>query len=293
MHWEIRRPRPGHPYFAGAPLLIAHRGGSALAPENTMLAFRRAVEWWNADILEIDVHATRDGEVVVIHDDTVDRTTDGTGAVADVRLAELRGLDAGFHFTSDAGRSFPFRGSGVQIPTLREVLAEFPTQRVNVEIKDGRAQQRVWEIIHEFDAAGRVLIAAGERSNRALFASYPGPTSASGKELYLFLLLVRMRATPLFRINVDAFQMPERHHGRQVLSRRWVDQAHALNIPVHVWTVDEVAEMERLLAWGVDGIITDRPDRLAQVLHEHSGRPLPAGPPAHDAEPFLERLLRT
>lgn len=293
MHWLTGRPRPGHSYLAGAPLLIAHRGGSALAPENTMFAFRRAVQWWGADVLEIDVHATRDGEVVVIHDATVDRTTDGTGAVADLPLVEVQGLDAGFRFSPDAGGSFPFRGIGVRIPTLREVLTAFPTQRVNVEIKDGRAQQRVWEIVHELDATARVLIAAGERPNRARFASYPGPTSASGKELYFFMLLVRAGATPLFRIAVDAFQMPERHNGRQVLSPRWVTRAHALNIPVHVWTVDEVADMRRLLDWGVDGIITDRPDRLAQVLHERSGRPLPAGPPAGDAEPFLERLLRT
>jgi glycerophosphoryl diester phosphodiesterase len=293
MRWLSGRPRPGHPYFAGAPLLIAHRGGSALAPENTMLAFRRAVEWWSADILEIDVHATRDGEVVVIHDDTVDRTTNGFGAVADLSFDEIRELDAGFQFSPDEGRSFPFRGRGEKVPTLREVLVEFPTQRVNVEIKAGSAQRPVWQTVRDLGAEHRVLIAAGQRSNRALFASYPGPTSASGKELYLFLLLVRAGATSQFRIDVDAFQMPERHHGRQVLSPRWVRGAHALNIPVHVWTVNGVADMQRLLDWDVDGIITDRPDRLAQVLHERTGRPLPAGPPTDGADPFLERLLRT
>ena len=271
------RARPGHPYFAGAPLLIAHRGGSALAPENTLEAFRRALEWWRADLLEVDVHATADGEVVVIHDATVDRTTDGTGAVAELRLEELRRLDAGFRFSADGGRTFPFRWRGIRIPTLEELLLAFPGARVNVEIKDGRAQRRVGEIVHDLGATRRVLIAAGKRANRSLFGGYPGPTSASEEELKRFYLHHLARTTRLYRPPVDAFQMPERHGGLQVLSPRWVREAHAVNMAVHVWTVDEEDDMRRLLRWGVDGIVTDRPDRLARVLHEMFGRPLPPG----------------
>ena len=118
--------RPGWPYLAGAPLLIAHRGGSALAPENTLLAFQRALDWWGADILELDVQPTRDGEAVVFHDDTLDRTTDGSGPVSARTLAELKQLDAGHHFTPDGGQTFPFRGRVIGIPTLAEVLRAFP-----------------------------------------------------------------------------------------------------------------------------------------------------------------------
>jgi len=218
--------------------------------------------------------------VVVFHDSTLDRTTDGVGPVAARTLAEIQRLDAGFAFSADGGRTFPFRGAGVFVPTLDEVLRDFPGMRVNVEIKDGAAQPLVRDLVRRARAEHRVLIAAEKRANRALFADYPGATSASGEELRAFYVLHLARATRLFRPRVDAFQMPERHAGRQVLSPRLVREAHARNLAVHVWTVDEEADMRRLLSWGVDGIVTDRPDRLAKVLHERCGRPLPRGP--HD-----------
>jgi glycerophosphoryl diester phosphodiesterase len=283
--------RPGFRYLAGAPLLIAHRGGSALAPENTIYAFRRALQWWRADLLEIDVQPTRDGDAVVIHDATVDRTTDGSGAVAGMTVRELGELDAGFRFSPD-GSSFPLRGNGVRISTLREVLEAFPGARVNVEIKDARAQEAVWETVRSLGAEQRVLIAAGDRRNRARFASYAGPTSASSQEMYAFFALHKLGLGRFYRPAVDAWQMPDRHGGRQVLGPRWVEEAHAKNVAVHVWTIDEVADMRRLLSWRVDGIISDRPDRLARVLHETVGRPLPPGPPEDEMEPWLARLLR-
>jgi glycerophosphoryl diester phosphodiesterase len=285
------RGRPGSPYLAGAPLLIAHRGGSALAPENTLTAFSQALEWWRADILETDVQATRDGEVVVIHDPAVDRTTNGTGRVSDLTLEQIRSLDAGYRYTPDEGASFPYRGSGVTISTLAELLAAFPRMRVNVEIKDPGAQERVWEVVQEAGAAQRVLIAAGELANRSRFGGYPGPVSASGAELRTFYIHHRLHLAGLYRHRVDAFQMPERYGGRQVLNPRLIHEAHARNVAVHVWTVDEVADMERLLSWGVDGLVTDRPDRLARVLHARFGRPLPPGPPAGEIPPGVERLL--
>jgi glycerophosphoryl diester phosphodiesterase len=284
--------RPGAPYLAGAPLLIAHRGGSGLAPENTLTAFRQALEWWRADVLELDVRPTRDGEVVVFHDPTLERTTDGQGGVSIWSLAALRTLDAGCRFTPDGGASFPYRGRGVTIPTLAEVLEAFPDARVNVEIKDGRAQERVWEVVRDARAAHRVLIAAERRRNRTRFAGYPGAVSASAEDLWAFYLHHRLRSVALHVPRVDAFQMPERHGSRQVLGPRFVAEAHALNLAVHVWTVDDEADMRRLLDWGVDGVITDRPDRLVRVLHERTGRPLPAGPPAGEMPPSVERLLR-
>jgi glycerophosphoryl diester phosphodiesterase len=283
--------RPGFRYLAGAPLLIAHRGGSGLAPENTIYAFRRALQWWRADLLEIDVQPTRDGDAVVIHDPTVDRTTDGSGAVAGMTVRELGELDAGYRYSPD-GSTYPLRGAGVRISTLREVLEAFPGARVNVEIKDARAQKAVWETVRALGAEQRVLIAAGDRRNRARFARYAGPTSAASQEMYAFFALLKLGLGRFFRPAVDAWQMPDRHGGRQVLSPRWVKEAHARNVAVHVWTIDELADMRRLLAWGVDGIISDRPDRLARVLHEVAGRPLPPGPPEGEMEPWLARLLR-
>jgi glycerophosphoryl diester phosphodiesterase len=290
-HWLAGPPRPGASYLAGAPLLIAHRGGSALAPENTLTSFTQALDWWRADVLEMDVHATRDGEVVVIHDPTLDRTTSGTGPVSERSLAEIREVDAGHRFTPDGGASYPYRGKGIRVPTLAEVLTSFPQARVNVEIKDGRAQEAVWRLVHEAGATQRVLIAAGKRADRSRFSRYPGPVSASEEELRAFYLHHRLRAAGLYRPAVDAFQLPERHGNLQVVSRRLVEEAHALNVAVHVWTVDEVEDMRRLLSWGVDGLVTDRPDRLARVLHERVGRPLPPGPPPGQAPPGVEQLL--
>jgi glycerophosphoryl diester phosphodiesterase len=286
------RSRPGHRYFAGAPLLIAHRGGSALAPENTLAAFRRALDWWRADLLEIDVQPTRDGDALVIHDPTLGRTTDGSGPVIAHTVRELKELDGGYRFTPDEGDSFPYRGTGVRLSTLREVLAELPNARVNVEIKDARAQEAVWETVREAGAEQRVLIAAGDRRNRSRFARYPGPTSAGYQDLYAFAALHRLRCARFFRPTTDAFQMPDTHNGRRALDQRWVQEAHALNMVVHVWTIDEERDMRRLLAWKVDGIISDRPDRLARVLHQERGRVLPPGPPADALSPWLEAVLR-
>lgn len=284
-----KSPRPGAPYLAGAPLLIAHRGGSALAPENTLLAFERALAWWGADVLELDVQPTSDGEIVVFHDATLDRTTDGTGPVAAQSLAAIRQLDAGFRFTSD-GVDFPFRDRGIRVSTLTEVLEAFPGVRVNIEIKDGRAQERVWESIRETAAMDRVLIAAGSTRNRARLVGYPVPVSAGREEIAPFLAQLRLPVRP-YTPDVDALQVPDVWQGRQVLSAKLVEAAHARNIPVHVWTVDAPALMRRYLDWGVDGIVTDRPDLLGRILHERIGRPLPPGAPDPLPEPFLERLL--
>lgn len=275
----IGRVRPGVAYLAGAPLLMAHRGGGGLAPENTLLALERAVRWWRADVLELDVQPTRDGEAVVFHDATLDRTTDATGRVAERSLAELRQLDAGYRFQPEGSRETPFRGTGVGISSLAEVLAALPDVRVNVEIKDGRAQERVRESILEAGATHRVLVAAGKRANRALFGDYPGAVSASGEELRAFYGAYRLRCLRLLRHPYDALQMPERYGAHRVLTPALIEAAHARNLAVHVWTVDDESEMRRLLEWGVDGIVTDRPDRLARVLHRTHGRPLPPGPP--------------
>jgi glycerophosphoryl diester phosphodiesterase len=277
--------------MAGAPLLVAHRGGAALAPENTLLAFRRAVEWWDADMLELDVHATLDGEIVVFHDSTLERTTDGSGSIADHTLEQVRKLDAGYRFTPDGGQTFPFRGRGVTVPTLREVLEALPGVRVNVEIKDPRAQDGLWEVIRAAGATGRLLIAAGSSRNRARLRVYPLPTSAGKEELWPFYLQVKLGLT-LYAPEVDALQIPDTWQGRRIASRDFVEAAHRLNLPVHVWTIDEIPDMNRLLDWGVDGIMSDRPDRLARVLNERFGRPIPPGPPDPLPEPFLERLLR-
>lgn len=253
------------------PLFFAHRGGAKLAPENTMAAFENGVAL-GADALELDIQTTREGELVVIHDATVDRTTNGTGPVSTFTLAELRKLDAGYRFTADEGQTFPFRGKGHSIPTLSEVFERFPTLRVNIDLKESTAvrERRLWELIRKMRIEERVLVASGDLHEPILrFRHFSGgrvATSASEKEIRRFVLTHFARATRLLRPAYDALQVPEMHRGVRVVSASMVEAAHRLGLEVHVWTVDEREAMERLLSWGVDGIMTDRPDVLAEVM---------------------------
>lgn len=270
------KPRPGHPYMAGAPLLVAHRGGSALAPENTMAAFESAVDQWGADMLEMDVHQSADGRIVVIHDATVDRTTDGSGAVAALRWDELRELDAGYRFRDLSGEA-SFRGGGVRLPLFEDVLERFPRTRINVEAKAADVTAGLIEVIRRCGATHRVLVAATEEESRGIHHGYEGPSSASRRQLRLAHTLLRLGLGRFHVPDTDALQLPDTWEGRRIVTPELVAWAHRLNLPLHVWTIDEEDDMRRLLAWGVDGIQTDRPDRLARVLHELSGRPLPPG----------------
>ncbi|MDX1674792.1 MAG: glycerophosphodiester phosphodiesterase [Longimicrobiales bacterium] len=273
-----------HPVLSGAPLLIGHRGAAGLAPENTLASFREAVERWAVDMIELDVRASADGHCVVIHDATVDRTTNGSGAVADLTLEALQSLDAGHAFTDEAG-GHPFRGQGVRIPTLDEVLTAFPTLPFTVEIKIGTVQAPLLETIRRHDAVDRVVVAGMEAAHRGLFRGYRGAVSATTRELRIFLAFHRLRLAWLWPVRADVFQVPELHPwdgseetgARRVVTPRFVRDARRKGVPVHVWTVNETDAMDRLLRWGVDGLITDRPDRGARVLAEREGRSLPPG----------------
>ena len=271
-----KRRRPGHAYFAGAPLLMAHRGGSLLAPENTMAAFRNAVDRYDADVLEMDVRLTRDGRVVVIHDATVDRTTDGTGPVSQATWAQLAELDAGHRFRDLQG-NHAFRGTGVRVPLFEEVLDAFPHTRLNVESKAAEAAGPLVELIRAFDAEHRVLVAAEFERTRRGARGYDGPWGASRSQVAAAWFRQRTGLAVGGVPGTDALQVPETWGRLRIVTPEFVRVAHDMNLPVHVWTVDRAEDMRRLLDWGVDGIQSDRPDVLAGVLHDVAGRPLPPG----------------
>jgi glycerophosphoryl diester phosphodiesterase len=270
--------------LSGGPLLIGHRGAAGLAPENTLASFREAADRWAVDMIELDVRATADGACVVIHDATVDRTTDGTGPVADMTLEQLRRLDAGFRFEDEAG-GHPYRGQGVRVPTFDEVLTAFPELRFTAEIKAGAAQAPLRDAIREHHATDRVVVAGMDYRDRTLFRVYAGAVSAPTREAGIFYALHRLHLSWLWPRMADVFQVPELHPwdgseaegARRIVTPRFVRDARRRDVPVHVWTVNEPEDMARLLRWGVDGLITDRPDRGARVLAEHAGRPLPPG----------------
>ncbi len=217
---------------------------------------------------------TRDGEIVVIHDPTVDRTTNGHGPVANFTLAELQQLDAGHCFTPDGGLSYPFRGQGVRIPALREVFERFPKLLIDIDLKEplpGK-EERVWQTILQARATDRVIVGSFDCASIQRFRRISGgavPTSACPREVVAFTLL-RGPLAPLARPAYQALQVPEAQQGIRIVSPASIRRAHALGVKVHVWTINEPGDMERLLDWGVDGIITDRPDLLAAILRDRA-----------------------
>jgi len=241
-----------------------------------MAAFGLAVESWWADMLEMDVRLTRDGEVVVIHDATVDRTTDGSGAVSGFTLREIQSLDAGYRFTDQDG-AHTYRGRGVVIPTLDEVLSGFPDMRVNIEAKEPAVARPLAQVIARHGAGHRALIAAEFEASRREVRGYEGPWGASYRQVLLFWLLHHLPGGSPYTPAADILQVPERRGRLQVVTPRFVREAHRHGIPVQVWTVDREDDMRRLLDWGVDGIQTDRPDLLSGVLCERTRRPVPPG----------------
>ncbi len=252
------------------PVNLAHRGASSLAPENTIEAFRLAVEA-GAGGLELDVHLTRDGHVVVIHDATVDRTTDGAGPVSEMTVDELRGFDAGHNFSPDGGLSRPYRGRDVRVPTLEEVLREFPGVAINIEIKAGRPgiEAAVLGVLRDADALGRVLVVSTPHAIVKRFRRISGghvSTGASKWEIGVFYLLSRLCLERLVHPAYESLQVPLRHRGLPLVTSRFIRAAHDRGVRVDVWTINQANEMRRLLDLGANVIMTDRPATLTEVL---------------------------
>jgi glycerophosphoryl diester phosphodiesterase/membrane-associated phospholipid phosphatase len=287
-------PAPG-PGAAGGDdvLVIAHSGAQADAPTNTMPAFELALEQ-GADVLEMDLQLTADGEVVVLHDATVDRTTDGTGAVRDLTLDEVRALDAGSWFVAPDGTR-PFEGEGVGVPTFTEVLDAFPDVPVNVELKTDGGPGIVPAAIGLVAGSGR----ADTITVSSFDASYLEPvrehlpgvrTNMPEGETTGFYIRQLLGLHPWWTPPGDVFQVPEYHDGRRVVTPRFVRAAERLGVSVEVWTVNEREQMHRLLDAGVHGVMTDVPGVLLDVLAKREadrGSVRGSGP-----EPYAEQLVR-
>ncbi len=243
-----------------SPVAIAHRGGSKLRPENTVAAFDHAVSLGVAGC-ECDVHLSRDGEVVVIHDPLLDRTTNARGPVAALTARELAAVDAGFHF-DDAG-GFPFRDRGFGVPRLADLLDRYPQLPWIIELKGERPEivAPVLRILRDANAMNRVVLGAFSQAVLdAVRALAPGvPTGASSPEAHAAARRAVFRL-PLGRHAYAVLQVPFRLKGKQMWGAALVRQAVRAAVPVHAWIIDDPADMERLLEWGVTGLISDRPD---------------------------------
>lgn len=264
-------PKPNHPYLNGEkPIAFAHRGGAKVWPENTLFAFERAIAL-GYRYIETDVHLSSDGEIVIFHDQTLERTTNGTGPLRALPLESLRSLDAGFGFTPDGGATFPFRGQGIRIPTLNEALDLGDEIFLNLEIKQWEPDMAdaLLQLIDDRGVHDRVLVGCANDAAGRRFRELAGGrvcTSPGYEGVLKFWLGARTGLHRLLRPTFDALQVPH-HHGRlTVVDERFVDAAHHHGIAVHVWTVDDADEMRQLLDMGVDAIMTDMPETLLDVL---------------------------
>ncbi len=265
-----------HPFFAGlAPTLhISHRGGAALAPENTMAAFSRAAREHRTDMLETDVQMTRDGALVVCHDPTVERCTNGSGEISSMTLDQVQSLDAGYSFSRDGGRTFPFRGRGIRVPSLAEALRAFPTIRWNIELKASSPgiEDAFAKLVRHENIANRVCCGSeddvlGARIVAALPEAchfYPGNALAE------FVLAVRNARPPPLDERYAVLDMPLEYLGVRLIDPALLEAARIHAKWINVWTVDAESEMRRLVAEGVGGIMTDRPDLLRRILDERA-----------------------
>ena len=285
------RPVEDAAFFLGQPEgteLIAHQGGNLERPDETLAAFAYAVGI-GAHVLELDVHLSADDELIVIHDDTVDRTTDGRGRVRDLALDELKALDAAYwwpyHSNADVQKlnvpedmEFPYRGTGLQILELSEVLLAFPDMRFVIELKveETYAADLLVRMLERLSMTEQVVIASfypdvmGHVRN-----AWPEiATSGTEREIVVFYALHRLGLAFLYSSPVEVFQVPMEFGGLRIMSPRFLRDARSKNIRVQVWTINDVETMDRLIDMGVDGIMTDRP----ALLRERLDRQAPSSP---------------
>lgn len=252
-------------FFRGGRLVFAHRGGSGLAPENTSAAFDNGLRL-GADGLELDVRLSRDVQVVVHHDRTLDRTTNLRGAITDFTADELAHADAGYRF--DQNGTFPFRGRGLGVPLLADVLARHRDIPVIIELKVNAPElaSAVVDVVRRTDAIDRVCVGSfGLRALRAVRRLEPAMATSAAREEVRWALYRSWFRWPVSRVAYACYQVPEWSGRTRVVSRRFVAAAHGAGLPVQVWTVDTDIDARRLIDWGVDALITDRPDVIVPV----------------------------
>lgn len=261
-------PAPEKEFFADLPkrpLVIAHRGGGGQFPENTVYAFRESADL-GVDILELDIHETADGAIVVLHDRTVDRTTEGSGEIRAMTLADARKLDAAYDFSTDGGASHPLRGKGIGIPTLEEVFAAVPGSRFNIEMKheSKTLPAALCSLLRARSLATRAIVASVNETNLTRFRSECPEVATSGSfsEVTKFFIYETSGLTRSFSPSMNAIQTPVRIRNYDLVTAGFIAEAHKLNIQVHVWTINDPDEMKRLIGIGVDGIMTDYPEML-------------------------------
>ena len=260
------------PFFENKARIFAHRGYSKEYPENTALAFEKAIEL-GADVIETDAHLTKDGHVVIVHDEELSRITNGKGKVSELTLEQIKELDAAYYFTKD-GETYPFRGKGITLLTLQEMLEIFPNQRFNVDLKDNAVAlaEKFCEVVITLKAETRVLGASQYWNNLSYIRKKISvmATSFGLWGVLGFYFLFRAGLLGLFNsFPGDALQIPEYIGPSHLANGALVRMAHDRGIQVDVWTINNERDMRRLLDIDVDGIVTDDVPLLQKVLNDY------------------------
>lgn len=273
----LARPVSPHPWFSSrpgdhSPLVFAHQGGENLWPSNTLFAFQQSAAI-GADVLDTDMHMTSDGALVLMHDETVDRTTDGSGAIRDLTLEQIKRLDAGYDFSLDGGQTFPYRNQGLTVPTLEELFQSFPAMRFGIEIKQTDpvpTAQHFCALIRAKQMEGQVLVSSFRQANMDAFRREcpEVATSATENEVRIFYIFTRLGLADVLSPQYHSLQVPEESGGILLLTPQFVSAAHRRGLAVQPWTINEIPDLQRILALGVDGINTDNPDRLLELLNK-------------------------
>ena len=267
---------PPKPYYENLsrPFVIAHQGGDGLWPGNTLYAFENAVNL-GVDVLEMDAHITKDDHIVLMHDEEVDRTTDGTGVIEEMTLAELQQLDAAYRWSNDGGKTFPYRGQDIRVPTLEELFQKFSEMRYVIEIKltQNPIAKPLCELIRQHKMEDKVMIASfHDEAMQNFRKTCPEiATSASRTEVQNFVILGKAFLSGFIAPQYQSIQPPydpKESMNIPIMTERFIREAHAKNIKVEPWTVNDPELMKQYIQWGVDGIITDRPDLMIKALEE-------------------------
>lgn len=256
--------------------VIAHRGNSAHAPENTLESLRQGLAL-GADAVEFDVRLTRDGQVVVHHDPTMDRTSNGAGAVRDTTLAELRLRDYGFRFTRDGGATHPWRGRRIGIATLAEVLETLPFAPFVLEVKTPEASAETLRLLQHHGARDRCVVGSFHLAALTPFRAAGFATGAARAEVLRLLLRAARPGRPA-RVPFQALIVPPRFRGLPLPVPRLASMARAAGVPTHVWTVDDPARARHLWAHGVQGMISNDPAAILAAAGR-TPEPMPGRPP--------------
>ncbi|QFP78086.1 glycerophosphodiester phosphodiesterase [Deinococcus sp. AJ005] len=263
-----------NPLITGRVWNVAHQGGELLWPSNTMLAFHNAAAL-GADMLDTDMHATKDGVLVLSHDDTLDRLTNLKGKIEDMTLEQVQAADAGYTLSPDGGQTFPFRGQGVRVATLSEMLSGFPKMPLSIEIKQVTPSLGIpfCKALRDAGATARVVVSSFSDVAMGDFrtACPEVLTSMTEKELRPLVLLSKVGLSGLAPVPGKSAQVPMTGGGLTVVTPSFVKAMHRRGVSVQVWTINDEATMRRLIGMGVDGILTDDPVLLKRVLEEEKG----------------------